>query len=71
MLVSFVFGKNITAPGLDLVIGQAGSDAPRVASGMDPLDSNRNITMLEVVISNGGEYFFSPSISALNNTILA
>lgn len=67
----FIFGKNISAVGEDLIVGQTGNLAPRIAAGMDPTNFNRNLTVNQVVVSNGGEYFFSPTISALKNTILA
>jgi hypothetical protein len=67
----FIFGKNISQVGLDMVIGQTGTGAPRSATGFDPTNFNKVFTQNQTVISNGGEYFFSPSISALNNTILA
>jgi hypothetical protein len=66
----FIFGKNITNIGLDMVIGQDGTGV-RSASGFDPTNFDKVFTQDQTVISNGGEYFFSPSISALTNTILA
>jgi uncharacterized protein YrrD len=66
----FIFGKNITSIGLDMVIGHNGTDVRR-AAGLDPTDFNKVFVQNQTVISNGGEYFFTPSISALNSTILA
>ncbi|EIN06909.1 peroxidase TAP [Punctularia strigosozonata HHB-11173 SS5] len=68
---NFIFGKNITSVGLDLVIGQAGPGLTRNNTGLDPTNFNKVIVQTPTVVSNGGEYFFSPSISALQNTILA
>jgi hypothetical protein len=70
--IGFIFGKNITDIGLDMVIGQPEDfSGVRSASGFDPTNFNKVFTQNQTVISNGGEYFFTPSISALNNTILA
>ncbi|THU88576.1 fungal peroxidase [Dendrothele bispora CBS 962.96] len=59
--------------GIDPIIGRvAGSatDAPRVITGTDPLDTNKAFTIdSEFVISRGGEYFFSPPISALSGRL--
>ncbi|EIN09037.1 peroxidase TAP [Punctularia strigosozonata HHB-11173 SS5] len=68
---NFIFGKNISSVGLDMVIGQPGAGLERSASGFDPTDFDKVFTQNPTIISNGGEYFFVPSISALNNTILA
>ncbi|KAJ7590169.1 fungal peroxidase [Mycena floridula] len=65
---NFVFGKNIsTNPGIgfDPIIG-ANQGAARNVTGLDPSSANGVITMLtDFVVSRGGEYFFSPPISAL------
>ncbi|THU78849.1 hypothetical protein K435DRAFT_876191 [Dendrothele bispora CBS 962.96] len=46
------------------------TDAPRVITGTDPLDTNKAFTIdSEFVISRGGEYFFSPPISALSGRL--
>ncbi|KAK0443354.1 Dyp peroxidase [Desarmillaria tabescens] len=61
--------------GVDAIIGSAGSDSSsrgRSITGLDPTDPNRVITLQnDFVVSRGGEYFFSPSISAILNTIAA
>lgn len=64
----FMFGKNQTV-GLDPIIGQAGNDAARITWGVNSFDASRNYSIPAFVKSQGGEYFFSPSISALKNTI--
>ncbi|KAJ7590001.1 fungal peroxidase [Mycena floridula] len=62
---NFVFGKNITAPGFDPIIG-ANQGAARPVTGLDPNSADGTITMqTDFVVSRGGEYFFSPPISAL------
>ncbi|KAJ7054385.1 fungal peroxidase [Mycena amicta] len=51
--------------GFDPIIG-ANKGAPRIVNGLDPTNSTRGITiMTDFIVSRGGEYFFSPSISAL------
>ncbi|KAJ6578622.1 fungal peroxidase [Mycena sp. CBHHK59/15] len=59
--------------GVDPIIGRAtgsAADAPRVIGGLDPTNSSRTITiMTDFVVSRGGEYFFSPSLSAIANTL--
>ncbi|KIK63490.1 hypothetical protein GYMLUDRAFT_41170 [Collybiopsis luxurians FD-317 M1] len=58
--------------GQDPIIGVATPDGPRSVGGLDPLDSTRDITLnQDFVISRGGEYFFSPSLSAIQNTFSA
>ncbi|KAJ7118654.1 fungal peroxidase [Mycena crocata] len=57
--------------GFDPIIG-ANKGGPRPVSGLDPTNVNRNITLLtDFVVSRGGEYFFSPSLSALAGTLSA
>ncbi|KAF8518401.1 fungal peroxidase [Hysterangium stoloniferum] len=64
----FIFGKNDSTPGFDAVIGQNAGQA-RFISGLDPTDASRDFTLvMDFVQSRGGEYFFSPSISALKTT---
>ncbi|THU88565.1 fungal peroxidase, partial [Dendrothele bispora CBS 962.96] len=59
--------------GVDPIIGRvAGSetDTPRVITGTDPLNTDKAFTIdSEFVISRGGEYFFSPPISALSGRL--
>ncbi|KAJ7723416.1 fungal peroxidase [Mycena metata] len=62
---SFVHG----GVGFDPIIG-ANQGAQRVVNGLDPTDPSRNITLItDFVVSRGGEYFFSPSLSAIANTL--
>ncbi|KAJ7624896.1 fungal peroxidase [Roridomyces roridus] len=54
--------------GFDPIIG-ANKGANRTVGGLDPTDPSRTITLItDFVVSRGGEYFFSPSLSALANT---
>ncbi|KIJ35913.1 hypothetical protein M422DRAFT_179975 [Sphaerobolus stellatus SS14] len=65
----FIFGKSDPTPGYDPLLGQivsaSGQTGPRFTSGLDPTDPNRDFTLPDFIISRGGEYFFSPPISAL------
>ncbi|KAJ7143350.1 fungal peroxidase [Mycena crocata] len=64
---SFVHG----GVGFDPIIG-ANKGAPRPVFGLDSTDVTRNITLVtDFVVSRGGEYFFSPSLSALAGTLSA
>ncbi|KAF5353724.1 hypothetical protein D9758_008650 [Tetrapyrgos nigripes] len=71
---NFIFGKS-TPPGVDPIIGRvAGSAAetPRDISGTDPLTPTKKFSLdVEFVVSRGGEYFFSPPISALSGVLSA
>lgn len=67
---SFPGGKSDSTPGFDAIIGQANAGS-RFVSGVDPADPNHDLTLLEFVRSRGGDYFFSPSISALLSPISA
>ncbi|GJJ12992.1 hypothetical protein Clacol_007241 [Clathrus columnatus] len=61
----FIFGKSDPTPGFDPIIG-ANAGQSRFVSGLDPNDPNHDFTLTtDFVQSRGGEYFFSPSISAL------
>ncbi|KZV91225.1 peroxidase TAP [Exidia glandulosa HHB12029] len=67
----FSFGKNDTTPGFDAVIG-ANRGGQRFMSGYDINDASKDLSLLtDFVVSKGGEYFFSPSISALRDFITA
>ncbi|KAJ6499790.1 fungal peroxidase [Mycena vulgaris] len=58
--VGFLHGQ-----GADPIIG-ALAGAPRTVTGLDPTDASRPITLTtDFVVSRGGEYFFSPSLSAI------
>ncbi|KAF7323748.1 Fungal peroxidase [Mycena kentingensis (nom. inval.)] len=53
------------ATGFDPIIG-ANMTQPRPVNGLDPTNPNRTVTITtDFVVSEGGEYFFSPSIAAL------
>ncbi|KAK7062703.1 dye-decolorizing heme-containing peroxidase [Paramarasmius palmivorus] len=60
--------------GVDPIIGSTNSgppgDAPRTVNGLDPLDFQKPIVInTDFVVSRGGEYFYSPPISALLTTL--
>nr|B0BK72.1 RecName: Full=Peroxidase 2; Short=MsP2; Flags: Precursor [Mycetinis scorodonius]CAP53935.1 fungal peroxidase [Mycetinis scorodonius] len=72
---NFFFGKT-TPPGIDPIIGSNAAqnnfapNSPRPVSGLDPTDSTTIVTLnTDFVVSRGGEYFFSPSLSAIQNTL--
>ncbi|KAF7369765.1 DyP-type peroxidase [Mycena venus] len=51
--------------GVDPIIG-ALAGAQRVVTGLDPTNSTKKTTLTtDFVVSRGGEYFFSPSLSAI------
>ena len=55
--------------GFDPIIG-ANHGAQRNASGIDIQDPSRELTMMfDFVVSRGGEYFFSPPISAIGGLL--
>ncbi|KAJ7220135.1 dye-decolorizing peroxidase precursor [Mycena pura] len=55
--------------GFDPIIG-ANQGNPRVVNGLDPTNPSRNFTLMtDFIVSRGGEYFFSPSISAIAKTL--
>ncbi|KAJ7205969.1 dye-decolorizing peroxidase precursor [Mycena pura] len=74
----FPFGKVDPTPGVDPIIG-TGIDAlfgltggPQNISGMDPANPALDIVRPETyVVSRGGEYFFSPSLSGLDHIAAA
>lgn len=58
-------------PGFDPIIGQS-SGQPRPVLGLDPTNTDTTLTIpFEFVVSRGGEYFFSPPISALSGKLAA
>ncbi|EJD48669.1 DyP-type peroxidase [Auricularia subglabra TFB-10046 SS5] len=66
----FVFGKDVQ-PGFDPIVGQ-NFGGPRNVTGLDPNDTHKQLTLpLEFVVSRGGEYFFSPPISAFTGRLVA
>lgn len=67
----FLPHTNFPEPGFDAIIG-ANEGQARFTQGLDPANQTRNITLpFDFIISRGGEYFFSPSLSAIINTIAA
>jgi hypothetical protein len=54
---------------MDPIIGQAGGGALRSMSGTIPDQPLIDLALPEFVVPRGGEYFFSPSISALRDTL--
>ncbi|KAJ7512546.1 fungal peroxidase [Mycena galericulata] len=55
--------------GLDPIIGAA-EGAQRVVTGLDPTNPTKPTTLtIDYVVSRGGEYFFTPSLSAIANTL--
>ncbi|KAF8530641.1 DyP-type peroxidase [Gautieria morchelliformis] len=65
----FFFGKSDPTPGFDPIVG-SNHGQPRFVSGLDPTNPNRDFTLLvDFVTSRGGEYFFSPPISALSTVL--
>ncbi|KAF8582001.1 DyP-type peroxidase [Ramaria rubella] len=65
---SFQFGKN-EAPGFDPIVGANGGQS-RTVAGLDPTDQSKSMTLVQdFVVSRGGEYFFSPSLSALKGRL--
>nr|WAW38298.1 DyP-type peroxidase [Mycena epipterygia] len=63
--VNFVHGN----VGFDPIIG-ANSGNQRVVNGLDPTNPAKATTLTtDFVVSRGGEYFFSPSLSAIANTL--
>jgi hypothetical protein len=65
---SFIFNKNLN-PGLDPIIGQAGNGAVRSTVGIDVFNTSKPMDIPAFILSRGGEYFFSPPISALSDPI--
>ena len=63
-------GSGIPVPevGFDPIIGQTNSGERRFMSGTDPRNQHATLDLPEEwVISKGGEYLFTPSISALRD----
>ncbi|KAJ7917362.1 fungal peroxidase [Mycena leptocephala] len=57
--------------GFDPIIG-ANNGSSRSVTGLDPTNLNGTTTLVtDFVVSRGGEYFFSPSLSAIANTLSA
>lgn len=64
------FPPKSTPPGIDPIIGQLnpGDVLPRSMSGTNPASQDELLGLPIWVVPRGGEYFFSPSISALRDT---
>ncbi|KAI5119113.1 hypothetical protein M0805_007860 [Coniferiporia weirii] len=57
------------ASGFDPIIGQV-NGAPRQTAGLQPNNQSADLTLpFDFVVSKGGQYFFSPSISALSTKL--
>ena len=67
LLLDLFIHNNGHHDSFDPIIGQGPS--PKTMSGFDPLDEKRILTLKDFVIPKGGEYFFSPSLKALKETI--
>ncbi|KAJ8125147.1 dyp-type peroxidase [Lasiodiplodia mahajangana] len=62
----------VPTPGIDAIIGVGGPGVPRAMVGTDPAAATESLDFTaKWVIPRGGEYFFSPSISALKHTFAA
>lgn len=60
--------KGMTS-GFDPIIGQATDPTSRIITGANVRDQTATLSLTEEwVVSKGGEYFFTPSISALRDT---
>ncbi|KAK7034039.1 dye-decolorizing heme-containing peroxidase [Paramarasmius palmivorus] len=78
---NFFFGKTVPPVssqilvGVDPIIGStnpftSSGNTPRPVSGLDPLDPGRIVNInTDFVVSRGGEYFFTPSLSAILDPI--
>jgi Dyp-type peroxidase family len=65
---NFIFGKNVS-PGFDPIIGQ-NNGAARTMNGFNVNDASQNLNLpMNFVVSRGGEYFFSPSLSAIHDVL--
>ena len=66
----FPINKTVKAPGLDPVIGQD-KGANRITTGLNPLNVSESLSIPDFIVSNGGEYFFAPSITSIVETLAA
>ncbi|KAH9941342.1 peroxidase TAP [Amylocystis lapponica] len=65
----FPIQKPVT-PGYDPIVGQASDPTSRTMSGANPDAQSTELPLpMQWVVPKGGEYFFSPSISALQHTL--
>lgn len=61
-------GNPVPEVGWDPIIGQAGAGGHRFMSGTNPRNQSATLDLpQEWVISKGGEYLFTPSLSALRD----
>nr|4W7M_A Chain A, Dye-decolorizing peroxidase [Auricularia auricula-judae]4W7M_B Chain B, Dye-decolorizing peroxidase [Auricularia auricula-judae] len=67
---NFPPGKTPATVGLDPIIGQ-NNGQPRVVNGLLPSNSSASLSIPQFVVSHGGEYFFSPPISAIGGRLSA
>ncbi|KDQ26239.1 DyP-type peroxidase [Pleurotus ostreatus PC15] len=67
--IHFPFLKDKT-PGYDPIIGQNGAN-PVFSSGIDYKHPDQNSTYMSFILSRGGEYLYSPSMSAILDPIAA
>ncbi|KAF7291858.1 Fungal peroxidase [Mycena indigotica] len=74
ILAGFQFLQRFWADNIDFVQGNVGFDpiiganagSPRIVNGLDPTNATRSVTIeTDFIVSRGGEYFFSPSLTAL------
>ena len=57
---------------IDPIIGQTATPVERKMSGVDPNDPKKELSFDQLwVVPRGGEYFFTPSIKGLTDTIAA
>ena len=63
----FFARPHVPKPGFDPIIGSNGAGA-RSMVGTNPASQSTSLPLPTWVVPKGGEYFFSPSISALKTT---
>ena len=68
---NFIFGKNPIVPGFDPIVGVSPTGVPRTMAGHIPDQETSSLDLSTDlwVVPRGGEYFFSPSISALRDVL--
>lgn len=71
LMTRFLTHTGFPQPGFDPIIG-ANQGKPRTVTGIDLANQTSSLTLLtDFIQSRGGEYFFTPSISAILDTITA